>query len=443
MIDHGLINPYGETLTTQQKKIIDTWKDRNVEFTDNIFGDSDRIYIPLSKTQDKGISPNVNVMRHLHNNGYQIYDYSKNTAIDKYGRFIRIGKVLNQTCANPSVVTAFINDQARTKIKNINMCVCITRNPYDIAAMSTNRIWNSCFNMNGGKFANKIECAVRRGTHVAYLIDVSDKYILKPFARIALSPYHSLDKTQTILHPEDITYGIYLSEFVNTVCDWCSKNFNMLHPIYKKDEYIYNDDNNQYVVSSKPEHERILYDGNTEYRCLLASNTANIDYLTELSYSNSRDIRASVAGRYYLEINNRLVSDEDKYVRRVVALTGHLDHLNQLLHDKTSIVKTAVAQFGHKHHLDILVNDVDVEVRKQVVMYGGKEHLDILVKDKSDSVRRQVALYGEMTHVEELLSDESSSVVSYAKKRLNFNERPEIKLSDWSYIPNEENEWQQ
>ena len=56
MIDHGLINPYGETLTTQQKKIIDTWKDRNVEFTDNIFGDSDRIYIPLSKTQDKGIS---------------------------------------------------------------------------------------------------------------------------------------------------------------------------------------------------------------------------------------------------------------------------------------------------------------------------------------------------------------------------------------------------
>lgn len=243
------------TLSVQQQQIVDTWaidSKNNISFSDHIFNNTDRIYIQLDK--NKLLSPNIIVYQYLKEKNYDIYDYADGIAIDQNKRKIRIGKLLTKLKADETLIKLFVNDKVRNNAKNTDMCICISRNPYDIASMSVNRGWNSCMNMSGGSQARKIENAIKSGTHIAYLIHSNDIDIKRPIARILLNPYHSKNKN-TILFPEKL-YGIGNMEFIIAINTWCKTTFKLKDLYYKKDENIYNDNNQMFIVSNNPISEK-------------------------------------------------------------------------------------------------------------------------------------------------------------------------------------------
>jgi hypothetical protein len=201
------------------------------KFSDYIFDNNDRLYINLENSNNT-INPNVTIKQFLTNNDYTIYDYGKGIALDKYNRKIRIGKILRKLNFEEQLTKLFTNDKSRNNVNNINLKMCITRNPYDVAAMSVNRGWNSCMNMSGGSQARKIEDAIRVGTHVAYLIHNTDDNILRPIARILLNPYHS-ENNHTILFPEKL-YGTGNNTFIESTYNWCKSMFPLKDTYYKK-----------------------------------------------------------------------------------------------------------------------------------------------------------------------------------------------------------------
>ena len=107
--------------------------------------------------------------------------------------------------------------------------------------MSTDRGWNSCMNMRGGEMNHYLEPAVQEGMHVAYLARRSDPDLKNPLARISLVP-HTSENGDTILRPEDKTYGTSDSSFHNTVQKWAEENFPMKDgTIYQRNQEVYND----------------------------------------------------------------------------------------------------------------------------------------------------------------------------------------------------------
>ena len=84
----------------------------------------------------------------------------------------------------------------------------------------------------------------------------------------------------------------------------------------------------------------------------------------------------------YIEDNlEKLVNDEDWFVRREVAKQGY--GLDKLVNDEYLFVRLEVARQGYG--LDKLVNDEDEDVRYEVARQG--YGLDILINDEHEDVR--------------------------------------------------------
>lgn len=197
------------------------------------FGSKYRIYIPLKQRLSfKHGSYQIKVSQELKDNGYIVVDYIKGIAKDKtYGRIEKIGRIL--TKLKSSNLSLFINDPIRRTSKK-QPIVCISRHPYDIAGMSTDRGWTSCKSLhsvgiNYDKFNHDGEHSrfvLQESKYclIAYLIYEDDRNINHPIARILILPFVNKD------NPEDIRYdtsnicygtvGIYGDSFIDTVNEW-------------------------------------------------------------------------------------------------------------------------------------------------------------------------------------------------------------------------------
>jgi len=239
-----------EELTPKQKQVVNTWtggRSSSPE-ADRISGSvfpegQSRISVPLTHPETPA-DPNPEVEDHLQRNGYAIKDYRTGKATDKYGREVNIGRALTRTKADPDLISTFANDPTRAASRQAaddDLHVVISKHPYDIAGMSTDRGWNSCMNMRGGEMNHYLEPAVQEGMHVAYLARRSDPDLKNPLARISLVP-HTSENGDTILRPEDKTYGTSDSSFHNTVQKWAEENFPMKDgTIYQRNQEVYND----------------------------------------------------------------------------------------------------------------------------------------------------------------------------------------------------------
>ena len=101
----------------------------------------------------------------------------------------------------------------------------------------------------------------------------------------------------------------------------------------------------------------------------------------------------------YKEILDKLVNDEDWYVRRAVAKQGY--GLDILINDEDWRVREVVAKQGYG--LDILINDPDPDVRLAVAKQG--YGLDKLINDEYWLVRRVIAEQG--YGLDKLINDEN------------------------------------
>lgn len=227
-----------EELTSYQKKVVDIYnslpKNKTVDSSEAMKGEH-TIFLPLIHKDDYGQTIPNEVMDHLGKNGFHIpsfHDYKAGYANDRHGRIVSIGKALNKTKAPDEIKAKFENDPNR-QVKNVeNLRVAITKDPYHVAGMSTDRGWTSCMHMDEGCNANYLAHDIRHGTHVAYLVHKDDTEIKNPISRIALKPFSN--GNHFILRPEHTTYGAENNHFEHTVNRWAETHFPVQHN--KEDE---------------------------------------------------------------------------------------------------------------------------------------------------------------------------------------------------------------
>jgi len=231
--------------------------DKVIQYQDKIFNElintpeyiksnktGDRLYFKFIRKKDEEdvniFKPNPEIIKILQDNNFKIKNYIKGTVIDKYDREVKIGKILQKI--NPELLQKFNNDINREASKDKNQLVVISKSPYDIGGASTDRGWDSCMNLYTGKNASYINCDVKQGTIIAYLIDVNDLNVNNPQARMFIKPFINIkDKKDIIYYPERVVYGTAPKSFEVFI----NKIFEKYHPksgIYSLTPDLYADD---------------------------------------------------------------------------------------------------------------------------------------------------------------------------------------------------------
>lgn len=240
-----------EELSEKQMDRVDSWgrSPAAVKISQHVIPKGqDRMVIPLEDPHDHKIQADPDVVNHLKTHGYELSDWRKGTATDKYGRDVNIGKILNKTNADPKTKAAFHLDNNRSnKELHDDLQVVISRHPYDVAGMSTGKRWVSCVGMDkesrgvSQDNSHVLEYDIRQGTHVAYLTKKGDDKALDPLARIALKPFREKGSDRVILHPEHKMYGTAASSFEHTVNSWVNKHFPLKDNTYYGKAKVYHD----------------------------------------------------------------------------------------------------------------------------------------------------------------------------------------------------------
>ena len=222
----------------------------------------DRLYFNINEDIKTNYNKHINadttiqdkITTFLKSEGYKVTDYIKGIATDKYNREVKIGKVLNKSKSN--LLQKFNNDVSRQSLST-NQIVVFSKNPYDIGGMSSNRGWTSCMNLYGDN-ENKhyVNCDIKKGTIIAYLINVNDTNINKPQARILIKSFINVkDKNDIVYWVGNDVYGTapeYFYRFVNSV-------FEKFYPHqgkYKLSAGVYDDEGTPGNIDFKEEEKR-------------------------------------------------------------------------------------------------------------------------------------------------------------------------------------------
>ena len=137
------------------------------------------------------------------------------------------------------------NFNTRPNIKDVECQVVISRDPYDIAGMSTDRKWHSCMELKnenenydersknqnqGGMYRYYVKNDLTEGSLIAYLIDKKDREIEAPYARVLIKPYINRQWNQIFLSPEARVYkddtlidSVLANKFLVIVDDWAKE----------------------------------------------------------------------------------------------------------------------------------------------------------------------------------------------------------------------------
>lgn len=435
-----------EALTIQQQRTVNSWHHGDHSFSDHAFAKEGygRSEIPLESDPDRHVPAHPEIEKHLKDHGYGVHDYVKGLAIDNHNRHVSIGKVLEKTKAHKDLKKIFQTDPKRQAIKS-DMKVVLSRRPYDVAGMSTDRGWRSCMSMDGGSYKAHLQDDVEHGTHVAYLCHKHDDDINNPVARIALKPFHSTEDNHTILRPEQRMYGHGNDDFAHTVRKWTENNFPTKDGhLYKINQHVYNDSfgENDYVFNK---------------------NHDTLDH-----FSRQRSFTTPNDRKHYL-------SDDDEahmHMHQAVLRHGTEDQLNRVMslyphHEFWSGKHAMKAQFAHNlgenpnakdHHIDEALEHINngdwgahvnamysksllrgrskdqirkysthenPNVRFGVASINGDHQLD-MIHDKDPGVRLGVAENIHADHLHRMMKDEDEHVRHAVAQRVPMVDLPKM-----------------
>ena len=120
----------------------------------------------------------------------------------------------------------FDADPQRAATRKADKLIVISRHPYDVAGMSTDRGWKSCMNLVDGINRHYVLRDVKQGSLVAYLINSDDLNINKPLARILIKPYQEKGNPTNLAMMGDAVYGTAPLEFKSQVDAWINTHYN-------------------------------------------------------------------------------------------------------------------------------------------------------------------------------------------------------------------------
>jgi hypothetical protein len=263
-----------EALTDNQKFWVDHFVDwhnrltRSVDFSNHLFDkenpigggtvmdNGDTVVFDMP-TEGLKLAAPAYLADHLDKLGYDVHDFKAGLAVRKgHTRPISIAKVLSQPIAEPEgipydaahpawrdhkersfqqkrILDEYNRDDVRVAMRS-PLQIVITRDPYKVAEMSSNKPrWTSCMalgtcpdvdiegqepperefgeppynEMPGyqqpGQNAQYVKRALTGGAHMAYLIAAGDHDLKNPLARIMLEPFHSEDMKNKISRAEN------------------------------------------------------------------------------------------------------------------------------------------------------------------------------------------------------------------------------------------------
>ena len=409
----------GEELTPSQKAKVDTWEKGDNSFSDHAYGgDSNEHRVTHElESPDRPTSEHFpKIEQHLSQHGYKVKDYTAGKATDKYGREISIGKVLNKTGADPALKKGFEEDPARgqaTKATS-NLQMTVSRHPYDVAGMtSKGHSWEeeSCMNFKSGSNRQYLPEDVKNGTHVAYLHHKDDPKMKKPLARIAMKKYTNIDDpNDSILRPENKTYGAAPDAFSHTVNRWVNRHFpGRPDAIYKKNPHVYDDTpRSKYVIGEKALDKAVNHP-DEEVRKAVAGNASLKPHHLDTLMLDSSDRVARIA----LD-NPNVNSDhvETGFRRGITSAIAHPKASSKLVNE----VLTRKDKNGDYVHDDWSRRDAASNPN------ATKAHLDAAVSDPSEMVRSYAAENPNLnsTHLHKLLRDSDMSVSARAARHENL-----------------------
>jgi hypothetical protein len=241
------------------------------DILEGVFGEEDRLIYDIDINRldvvDHPLMSEINDLFKDMDKPYVIYnieDYIKGTAYEvrdqQKKQPNKIGRILTKLVSDKNRTGEYsFPEHIREKANELSdafrddpirsaQCdeykVVISRHPYDIAGMSTDRSWWSCMHLgtqginyktkDAGSNSRFIQGDIKEGSVIAYLICSTDRHkngkyaIKKPFARILIKPHVSLDDegTRSYAYTIGMTYGAAIPQFYKFVKKWISEKLN-------------------------------------------------------------------------------------------------------------------------------------------------------------------------------------------------------------------------
>lgn len=221
--------------------LISSGDSKHYSLLDDIFGENnDRITwtVPNPQNVDKECIFRPFVAAKLSELGYTIIDYIKGTC-RKDNRITKIGKVLTKANVDPEIINGFSNSSQRMNSNKDLISVTLSRNPFDIVAMSTGRGWRSCMSMDRGN-RHYVGADIMNDTMIVYYHKPDDMDINEPFGRNLIKKYQDFSfetmKNLVFYKHEKISYGSVsekVGEFARLICDRINDHINRDNDIQK------------------------------------------------------------------------------------------------------------------------------------------------------------------------------------------------------------------
>lgn len=167
------------------------------------------------------------------------------------------------------LIQGFQNDPNRVKKSNFE--IVISKNPHDLASMSTGRSWTSCMNLKDGSNKASVYCELANGGFIAYLIRAEDRNIEHPLGRIHIRRFDKKKKGEikSVAVPEETSYGLDIPEFFKKVQEWLDSKQGVVRGVYYRRGGVYSDTfGSERKTTILPEDTSSKYLQNTFYKYL-------------------------------------------------------------------------------------------------------------------------------------------------------------------------------
>ena len=367
-----------------------------------LFGGKYRIYLPLEEyvddSDDKQEESSVKSQLHntLSTHGYELVDYKKGVAKDKYRREVSIGKVLNKLQSkNPEIADLrkeFEQDPVRfgLKQKSTEKLVVISRHPYDIAGQSTDRGWTSCKNLKTGSMKKHVRPETKYDL-IAYLINAADRNIENPLGRLMIHCYQPDDKSQTVfvaeekIYPKELNIKLLGNAFKTTINKWLLANFKQT--------------NSKTVYQAGDTYLDTLSDVVKTYEIAISRN--DVEFFKTWKPSNidiANDALCYAAKKGNIEIVKLLIpiSDPkalDSYALRYASMNGNVELIKLLIpvSDPKALDSQALrtaAYYGHIEVVKMLIPISDPKANDSLALRWAALYWPYRRRQAADSSKR-------------------------------------------------------
>ena len=329
-----------------------------------------RIYIPLDSNESDNVKPDPKVKDALSKLGYEVEDYKAGLATKDGKRLVRIGKLLAD---QPEIKKVFDNDKTRAASKKNEKLIVISRHPYDIGGMSTDRGWNSCMrltdkakgDLSGGEYEEYVPTEIEHGALVAYLIDANDPDIKNPMARVLIRPYINTDDVNDVLLvASSNVYGGAPAAFLKTVDKWLEEfNGRNLSGLYcmDVDKHYKDSDDPDVVLKGDPNDPFII----------LVKSTENNEEVPLTVLKNIKSLSEKQSDFLFSRINNGPV------MTRKAKAAVLLDDLSKTNLDDTSVftMSKLIARYAVNGEL---LNRLSTDQLIELITQNGPDTIAVL-----------------------------------------------------------------